>query len=99
MRVLLSYDVTDSIKKPKKNALGTSNIFVMKGVLFEEFNTGVDFSFVGRMNDSYAYEKLVMARLPDTTKVDIDYEGTLGRSLFNRPVTRSFYLIGVKPAC
>lgn len=99
VRVLLSYDVTDSIKKPKKNALGTSNIFVMKGILFEEFNTGVDFSFVGRMNDSYAYEKLVMARLPDTTKVDIDYEGTLGRSLFNRPVTRSFYLIGVKPAC
>lgn len=35
-----------------------------------------------------------------TSNSVIDYaEGGVGRALFNRPATRSFYLIGVKPIC
>ena len=99
VRVLLSYDVTDSLKPSTKNSLGSSNVFTLTKRLYEEFNTGVDWSFVGRMNNSRNYEQLVRAELPTTTKVDIEYEGGVGRALFNRPATRSFYLIGVKPIC
>ena len=99
VRVLLSYDVTDSLKVSTKNSLGSSNVFTLTKRLYEEFNTGVDWSFVGRMNNAGNYEQLVRAELPTTTKVDIEYEGGVGRALFNRPATRSFYLIGVKPIC
>ena len=99
VRVLLSYDVTDSLKASTKKSLGSSNVFTLTNRLYEGFNTGVDWSFVGRMNDSRNYEKLVRAELPTTTKIDIEYEGGVGRALFNRPATRSFYLIGVKPIC
>ena len=99
VRVLLSYDVTDSLKPNTKNSLGTSNVFTLTTRLYEEFNTGVDWSFVGRMSNSKNYEQLVRAELPTTTKVDIEFEGGVGRALFNRPATRSFYLIGVKPIC
>ena len=99
VRVLLSYDVTDSLKASTKKSLGSSNVFTLTNRLYEGFNTGVDWSFVGSMNDSRNYEKLVRAELPTTTKIDIEYEGGVGRALFNRPATRSFYLIGVKPIC
>lgn len=99
VRVLLSYDVTDSLKPSTNNSLGSSNVFTLTTRLYEEFNTGVDWSFVGRMSNSKNYEQLVRAELPTTTKVDIEYGGGVGRALFNRPATRSFYLIGVKPIC
>lgn len=99
VRVLLSYDVTDSLKPSTKKSLGSSNVFTLTNRLYEEFNTGVDWSFVGRMSNSKNYEQLVRAELPTTTKVDIEYGGGVGRALFNRPATRSFYLIGVKPIC
>lgn len=99
VRVLLSYDVTDSLKPSTKKSLGSSNVFTLTTRLYEEFNTGVDWSFVGRMSNSKNYEQLVRAELPTTTKVDIEYGGGVGRALFNRPATRSFYLIGVKPIC
>lgn len=99
VRVLLSYDVTDSLKPNTKNSLGTSNVFTLTTRLYEEFNTGVDWSFVGRMSNSKNYEQLVRAELPTTTKIDIEYGSGVGRALFNRPATRSFYLIGVKPIC
>lgn len=97
VRVLLSYDVTDSLKPSTKKSLGSSNVFTLTNRLYEEFNTGVDWSFVGRMSNAKNYEQLVRAELPTTTKVDIEYG--VGRALFNRPATRSFYLIGVKPIC
>ena len=99
VRVLLSYDVTDSLKPSTKKSLGSSNVFTLTNRLYEEFNTGVDWSFVGRMSNSKNYEQLVRAELPTTTKIDIEYGGGVGRALFNRPATRSFYLIGVKPIC
>lgn len=99
VRVLLSYDVTDSLKLSTKKSLGSSNVFTLTNRLYEEFNTGVDWSFVGRMSNSKNYEQLVRAELPTTTKNDIEYGGGVGRALFNRPATRSFYLIGVKPIC
>lgn len=99
VRVLLSYDVTDSLKPSTKKSLGSSNVFTLTNRLYEEFNSGVDWSFVGRMSNSKNYEQLVRAELPTTTKIDIEYGGGVGRALFNRPATRSFYLIGVKPIC
>jgi len=71
VRVLLSYDVTDSLKPSTKKSLGSSNVFTLTNRLYEEFNTGVDWSFVGRMSNSKNYEQLVRAELPTTTKIDI----------------------------
>lgn len=42
VRVLLSYDVTDSLKASTKKSLGSSNVFTLTNRLYEGFNTGVD---------------------------------------------------------
>jgi hypothetical protein len=98
VRIVLSYDVTDTLEAPEKNTLGTSNVFVMNGKLYN-FNLGVDFSFIGRMDDSRNYEQMVRAELSERTKVDIGFEGAVGRSIFYRPATKTLHLVGVKPVC
>lgn len=98
VRILLSYDVTDSLEPPKRNELGTSSVFTMNGRLFD-FNLGVDFSFVGRMDNPRNYEEMVNAELSERTKVDIGYSGSLGRSMFYRSATKTLHLMGLKPVC
>ena len=98
VRILLSYDVTDSLEPPKKNDLGTSNVFTMNGRLFD-FNLGVDFSFIGRMDNPRNYEEMVNAELSERTKVDMSYSGSLGRSMFYRSATKTLHLMGLKPVC
>lgn len=98
VRILLSYDVTDSLEPPKRNELGTSSVFTMNGRLFD-FNLGVDFSFIGRMDNPRNYEEMVNAELSERTKVDIGYSGSLGRSMFYRSATKTLHLMGLKPVC
>lgn len=98
VRILLSYDVTDSLEPPKRNELGTSSVFTMDGRLFD-FNLGVDFSFIGRMDNPRNYEEMVNAELSERTKVDIGYSGSLGRSMFYRSATKTLHLMGLKPVC
>ena len=98
VRILLSYDVTDSLEPPKRNELGTSSVFTMNGRLFD-FNLGVDFSFIGRMDNPRNYEEIVNAELSERTKVDIGYSGSLGRSMFYRSATKTLHLMGLKPVC
>lgn len=98
VRILLSYDVTDSLEPPKRNELGTSSVFTMNGRLFD-FNLGVDFSFIGRMENPRNYEEMVNAELSERTKVDIGYSGSLGRSMFYRSATKTLHLMGLKPVC
>lgn len=98
VRILLSYDVTDSLEPPKRNELGTSSVFTMNGRLFD-FNLGVDFSFVGRMDNPRNYEEMVNAELSERTKLDIGYSGSLGRSMFYRSATKTLHLMGLKPVC
>lgn len=98
VRILLSYDVTDSLEPPRRNELGTSSVFTMNGRLFD-FNLGVDFSFIGRMDNPRNYEEMVNAELSERTKVDIGYSGSLGRSMFYRSATKTLHLMGLKPVC
>ena len=98
VRILLSYDVTDSLEPPKRNELGTSSVFTMNGRLFD-FDLGVDFSFIGRMDNPRNYEEMVNAELSERTKVDIGYSGSLGRSMFYRSATKTLHLMGLKPVC
>ena len=98
VRILLSYDVTDSLEPPKRNELGMSSVFTMNGRLFD-FNLGVDFSFIGRMDNPRNYEEMVNAELSERTKVDIGYSGSLGRSMFYRSATKTLHLMGLKPVC
>ena len=70
----------------------------MNGRLFD-FNLGVDFSFIGRMDNPRNYEEMVNAELSERTKVDIGYSGSLGRSMFYRSATKTLHLMGLKPVC
>ena len=92
---MLSYDVTDALEAPEKNTLGTSNVFVMNGRLYN-FTLGVDF-FI-----HWSYGRFKKLRTDgeqqsylNGTKVDIGFEGVVGRPIFYRPATKTLHLVGL----
>ena len=97
IRLLYSFDVTDTLKKGSKSNLRKATFYDLQDNLYTDFPTEIDFVFQGIVDDIAGFVELVKSNVNALTRDIIESRKTTGRFIFFSDRTRDTALLGGRP--
>lgn len=97
IKLLYSFDVTDTLKKGSKSNLRKATFYDLKNNLYTDFSTEIDFVLQGIVSDISNFVSLVQSNVNELTQGLIESRRTEGRFIFFSDRTRDTALLGGRP--
>lgn len=97
VKLLYSFDVTDTLVRRSKSNLQKATYYDLKDSLYTDFPTEIDFVFQGIVDDISNFVGLVQSDVNTLTRAIIESRKATGRFIFFSDRTRDTALLGGRP--
>ena len=97
VKLLYSFDVTDTLVRRSKSNLQKATYYDLKDSLYTDFPTEIDFVFQGIVDDISNFVELVQSDVNTLTRAIIESRKATGRFIFFSDRTRDTALLGGRP--